>query len=185
MSDGELVRQAMAGRGSAYEELVRRWSARVLAVCHAKVGRSGAAEDLAQETLLRGYRSLRSLEEPDKFGAWLYGIALRVCKDWLKAKERSQVTFSDLSADRDPGGILCSQPRNDEPELDRADERRLLMAEVEALPEEFQVVLNLFYYQELKYRDIAQLLGISAATVNMRLTKARAMLRERLSRCER
>ena len=185
MSDGDLVRQALAGRAGAFEELVRRWSARVLAVCHAKVGRAGAAEDLAQETLLRGFRSLVSLEEPDKFGAWLYGIALRACKDWLKAKERSQVTFSDLSADRDPDEILYGQPRNDEPELDREDERRKLMTQVESLPEEFRVVLMLFYYQELKYRDIAQMLGVSAATVNARLTKARAMLRERLSRCER
>jgi RNA polymerase sigma-70 factor (ECF subfamily) len=185
MSDAELVRQALAGQPNAYEDLVRRWSARVLAVCHAKVGRAGVAEDLAQETLLRGYRSLRSLEEPDKFGAWLYGIALRACKDWLKAKERSQVTFSDLSAGRDLAEILCSQPQSDEPELDRADDRRQLMDQVEALPEEYRVVLNLFYYQELKYRDIAQMLGVSSATVNARLTKARAMLRERLSRCER
>ena len=59
------------------------------------------------------------------------------------------------------------------------------MAEVESLPEEYRVVLMLFYYQELKYRDIAQMLGVSAATVNARLTKARAMLRERLSSCER
>ena len=185
MSDGDMVRQAVAGRAGAYEELVRRRTARIMAVCHAKVGRAGVAEDMAQETLLRGLRSLRSLEEPDKFGAWLYGIALRTCKDWLKAKERSQVTFSDLGPDRDPDKILYGQPRPDEPELDREDERRKLMAEVESLPEEYRVVLMLFYYQELKYRDIAQMLGVSAATVNARLTKARALLRERLTSCER
>lgn len=180
MSDGELVRQALSGRAAAYEDLVRRWSASVLAICHAKVGRTGAAEDLAQETLLRGYRSLSSLDDPDKFGAWLYGIALRACRDWLKAKERSQVTFSDLSADRDPAGLQCSRALH-EPELDRRDEQLRVLAEVESLPEEYRVVLMLFYYQELKYRDIAQLLGVSTATVNARLTKARVMLRERLS----
>jgi RNA polymerase sigma-70 factor (ECF subfamily) len=185
MSDGDLVRQALAGRAGAFEELVRRWSPRILAVCHAKAGRAGAAEDLAQETLLRGFRSLRSLDQQDKFGAWLYGIALRTCKDWLKAKERSQVTFSDLSASGDPDCIPYGQTRPDEPEADREDERRRVLAEVESLPEEFRVVLMMFYYQELKYRDIAEVLGVSAATVNARLTKARAMLRERLSRCER
>jgi len=185
MSDGELVRQVLAGRAVAYEELVRRWSRRVLAVCHTKVGRSGAAEDLTQETLLRGYRSLGSLADPEKFGAWLYGIALRACKDWLKAKERSQVTFSDLSADRVPDAILCSQPRNDEPALDQIDEQRRLLSEVDALPEDYRIVLNLFYFEDLKYRDIAGMLGVSPATVNARLTKARAMLRERLNRCVR
>src|SRR5262245_47467891 len=170
MSDGELVRQVMAGQTIAYEELVRRWSRRVLAVCHAKVGRSGAAEDLAQETLLRGFRSLRSLSDPEKFGAWLYGIALRACKDWLKAKERSQVTFSDLSAERDPDAVLSGQPRNDEPSIDRIDEYQRILSEVESLPEEYRVVLNLFYFEDLKYSDIAGMVGVSTATVNARLT---------------
>jgi RNA polymerase sigma-70 factor (ECF subfamily) len=182
MTDGELVRQTLSGRSGAYEELVRRWAARITALCHAKIGRGGAAaEDLAQETLLRGYRALPSLDEPEKFGAWLYGIALRTCMDWLKAKERSQVTFSDLGADHNPEEFLCSQPRFDEPELDRADEIRHLMSEVETLPEQYREVLMLFYYQELKYRDIADVLGVSTATVNARLTKARAILRERLN----
>jgi RNA polymerase sigma-70 factor (ECF subfamily) len=59
------------------------------------------------------------------------------------------------------------------------------MAEVETLPEEHRQVVMLFYYQELKYRDIAEILGVSTATVNARLTKARVMLRERLNGCPR
>jgi RNA polymerase sigma-70 factor (ECF subfamily) len=55
------------------------------------------------------------------------------------------------------------------------------MTEVEALPEECREVIMLYYYQDLTYRDLAQLLGVSAATVNARLTRARSLLRERLS----
>ena len=87
MTDAELVRQARDGQPTAYEQLVRRWSARVLAVCHARVPRRDVAEELAQEALLRGYESLSSLEAPEKFGAWLRGIAARVCLDWLKARQ--------------------------------------------------------------------------------------------------
>lgn len=92
MSDGELVRQALSGRSSAYGELARRWSAPILAFCHAKVRSVHAAEDLAQESLLRGLRALPTLSEPEKFGPWLRGIALRVCLDWLKSKQTQQVT---------------------------------------------------------------------------------------------
>src|SRR6516164_6324344 len=98
MSDGELVRQSLSGRTQAYEELVRRWAGRITALCHAKVGRADAADDLAQEALLRGFRALDSLAEPEKFGPWLCGIAQRASLDWLKAKERTQVVFSTLSA---------------------------------------------------------------------------------------
>jgi RNA polymerase sigma-70 factor (ECF subfamily) len=180
MTDGELVRQTLAGRTQAFEELVRRWAARLTAVCHARVSRGDTAEDLAQESLLRAFRALRTLAEPDKFGPWLCGIATRTCLDWLKAKARTQVPFSTLVQDRHIDQVL-GRPSTTEPELDREDELRRLMTEVEALPEECREVVMLYYYQDLTYRDLAQLLGVSPATINARLTRARSLLRERLS----
>src|SRR5436305_7594960 len=102
MSDADLVRQTLTGRTEAYGELVRRWAGRITALCHAKVGRADAAEDMAQEALLRGYRSLATLAEPEKFGAWLCGIAVRTCLDWLKSKQRTQIPFSALGPDCHP-----------------------------------------------------------------------------------
>jgi RNA polymerase sigma-70 factor (ECF subfamily) len=55
-----------------------------------------------------------------------------------------------------------------------------LMAQVEALPDDYREVLMLYYYQDVTYRDLAELLGVSAATINARLTKGRALLRARL-----
>jgi RNA polymerase sigma-70 factor (ECF subfamily) len=181
MGDGDLVRQARAGQTAAYAELVRRWAARITAVCHARVGRANAADDLAQETLLRGFRCLASLTDPDKFGPWLCGIAQRTCLDWLKSKERSVVPFSALGPDHDPDSFL-TPPSADGPD---ADEVQQLLAEVEALPPEYREVVLRYYYDDTTYRDVAQLLGVSSATVNARLTKARALLRARLSGCPR
>jgi RNA polymerase sigma-70 factor (ECF subfamily) len=180
MTDGELVRQTLAGRTQAFEELVRRWSGRVMALCHARVSRGDAVEDLAQESLLRSFRALGTLAEPDKFGPWLCGIATRTCLDWLKAKARTQVPFSTLVPDGNVDRVLA-RASVEEPALDREDEVRRLMTEVEALPEECREVVMLYYYEDLTYRDLAQLLGVSAATVNARLTRARNLLRERLS----
>jgi RNA polymerase sigma-70 factor (ECF subfamily) len=182
MSDGELVRQTLAGRTQAYEELVRRWAGRVTALCHARVGRSHVAEDMAQEALLRGYRALASLADPDKFGSWLCGIAIHACLDWLKSRERTQIPFSVLGPDRRAEDIPSVRPEDDGLALDREDELRQLMAEVEALPEDYREVVMLYYYEDVTYRDLAQLLGVSPATINARLTKARALLRERLSK---
>jgi len=181
MSDAELVRQTLAGHAEAYAELVRRWTPRVLAVCHARVGRAHAAEDLAQEALLRGYRALGTLSQPERFGAWLHGIALRACLDWLKARERSTVAFSALGPGCDPDGFPHPRDGSGDPALDRDDERRRLLAEVEALPQEYRTVIMLYYYQNVTYRELAETLGVSTATINARLTRARALLRARLS----
>jgi RNA polymerase sigma-70 factor (ECF subfamily) len=182
MSDAELVRQARAGRPEAYAELVRRWAARVTALCHARTGRACLADDLAQEALLRGFRALGSLSDPDRFGSWLCGIALRVCLDWKKSKQNRQVPFSALGPDHNPDEFLG---RDDGDPVERADERRQLLAEVEALPPECRQAVMLYYYQEITYREMAQLLGVSPATVNARLTRARALLRARLTDCRR
>jgi len=187
-SDAELVRLARAGRTAAYEELVRRWAARITGLCHARVKRAHLAEELAQETLLRGFRALDSLTDPDRFGPWLCGIALRACLDWLKAKQNAQVPFSVLGSEFDPDDSLQRAAQRDgtvEAELERDEERRQIMAEVEALPEDCRTVVLLYYYQDLTYRDLAKLLGVSSATVNARLTKARALLRTHLSHCRR
>ena len=177
MNDADLVRQSLAGQTDASAELVRRWAPRVVAVCHARVGRAGAADDLAQETLLRGFRALGSLADPARFGAWLVGIALRTCLDWHKAKERTTVAFSALGPDGLPEQLLAGPP---DTAADDADERRRLLAEVEALPEAYRKAVMLYYYDDLTYRQLAELLGVSPATVNARLTKARAILREKL-----
>ncbi len=66
--------------------------------------------------------------------------------------------------------------------VERADEVRRLMAEVESLSENHREVLMLFYYDEMSYRELAELLDVSTATVNARLSEARALLRDRLSR---
>jgi len=183
MGDGDLVRQARAGHTEAFAELARRWAARITALCHAKVGRAGAADDLAQEVLLRGFRGLASLSDPDKFGPWLCGIAQRTCLDWLNDKDRAHVPFSVLGPDHGPDEFPGVS--SDAAGVDHEDEVRHLMAEVEALPEECRQVVMLYYYEDVTYRELAQILGVSSATVNARLTRARSLLRERLSGCRR
>ena len=183
MTDGELVRQTLGGRRQAYDELVRRWSARVLAVCHARVRRSDVAEELAQESLVRGFKSLSTLGEAEKFGSWLCGIATRVCFDWLKDKDRTQVTFASMGDGMRPE-ILADGHAGAAEGLESDEEVRDLMAEVQRLPDKHREVVMLYYYQDSTYQELAQLLGVSAATINARLTEARKMLRDRMMRKE-
>ena len=70
-------------------------------------------------------------------------------------------------------------------EVEHADEMQHMMAKIETLSEEYREVLMLYYYNDLTYRDLAGLIGVSTATVNSRLTRARALLRERLSESRR
>ncbi len=171
-SDADLVREALSGRTGAYAMLVHRWSARVLAVCHGRVGNASTAEDLAQETLLRALRALGSIREPERFGSWICGIATRTCLDWLKSKQRTEVSIDLLEA---PAAEVPS------PGISSNESWDQLYQEIEQLPAECREVLMLYYYSESTYQELGEMLEVSAATINARLTKARKLLRHRLS----
>jgi RNA polymerase sigma-70 factor (ECF subfamily) len=181
MSDGELVRQALDGRTDARDQLVQRWAARVLAFCHTQVRARQTAEDLAQEALLRAFRALGTLADPEKFGPWLRGIARRVCLDWHKSKSARLVTFGSLGGEEDLNEMLIATDSGPEQILDCREQRARLLAAVEELPDECREVVMLYYYQDVTYKDLAEQLGASTATINARLTKARALLRERMA----
>ena len=85
-TDAALVGAVRDGRREAYEELIRRYTGAVAALCRSSSGSAGPVDDMVQETFLRGYRALATLAEPDRVGSWLYGIAVRTCLDWLKDK---------------------------------------------------------------------------------------------------
>ncbi len=184
-TDAQLVQGSLSGESRAFAILVHRWSARVLAICHSRVRCRHSAEDLAQETLLRGMQALSTLTAPDKFGPWLRGIAHRVCLDWLKAKQTSQVPFSVLATrdEADPHDAVSLRAPSEKLEFE--EDICDLLTEVGSLPDDYRETLMLFYYDDLSYRQIADLLGVSSATVNARLTKARAKLRERLGHLRR
>lgn len=196
MDDANLVRQAQQGQASAYEVLVGRWSARVIGYVRSKVGHVQVAEDLAQDSLLKAFRALDSLADPDRFGSWLLSIAHRSTLDWLKAKARTEVRFTDLMA---PSGNGRSTTQGGESrhrgaadrwasDVDRPDDivardeqREMLWHTIGELPEAQREVLMIYYYDDVTYKDLAEMLGVSSATINARLTKARATLREKMS----
>jgi RNA polymerase sigma-70 factor (ECF subfamily) len=167
-SDGDLVQAVRAGRREAYDELIRRHAGRIRAVCRSRLGPRGPVDDMVQEAFLRAFRAIATLDDPDKFGSWAYGIALRSCLDWLKAKERTQVSTDAL-------GIEPSRMA-DEPER-----HEKLLEQIDALPEAYREVVLLFYYKKQTYREMSLFLDLSPAAINARLTKARALLRERLA----
>lgn len=181
MNDGELVRQATNGRPAAYGELAKRWSARVVAICHARTGRMAIAEELAQETLLRGFRSLKTIRSPERFGSWICGIAHRVCLDWHKSKQAGQIQLSTADGTDSSHQLMADQEDVDE-SVQNAEEHSQLTEELHRLPDDLREVLMLYYYENVTYQQLAEQLEVSAATVNSRLTRARKLLRQRLSR---
>ena len=123
------------------------------------------AEDVMQEVFLRLYRQEKPFDGEEHLRRWLMRVTVNLCKDSLKSPWRKRRV--DLN-------VLAVEPVFDRPE------QRDLYREVMALPEKYRTVLDLYYYEELSTREIAELLKLRQTTVTTRLARARNALKDRL-----
>ena len=124
------------------------------------------AEDLVQEAFVVACRKLEQLREPEAARAWLAQVLRNL---WLRQRKRPAPTLS-------PEAVAAAAAPESPPE--RFDREKLL-ALLDRMPDEFREPLLLFYFEDFKYREIAEILGTPIGTVMSRLARGKAFLRER------
>lgn len=173
--DEALAAQAAGGDRRAFEALVTRHRRAVYRLCWAATGSHADADDAAQETFVRVYRSLPSYDPARPFGPWLRKIAwncgLSVRRDGNAGVPRVAAGDAPETADPAPG-----------PEESAAgnEEQRRMADAMAALPAELRTVMVLRAVEGLSYAEIAEAAGIPAGTVMSRLSRARKRLLEAL-----
>jgi RNA polymerase sigma-70 factor (ECF subfamily) len=175
----ELVRAAARrdARGArAFVELIRRFEPSVLAVALAICGRGDEAGEIAQEAFLRAWKHLAGLKQPERFAAWIMEIARNAALDLLRQRPRSAVEPGPEIVDH---GV--AEPAEKIEAIERKQRLRAALAELDDLSRQ---IVMLRYFQDLSSREIGQMLDLSPAAVDMRLSRARQMLRVRLAHAE-
>lgn len=168
VEDRDLVLSAQQGNVDAYNTLVSRWDRKIYNYLYRLSGNAEDALDLSQEAFLKAYQGLRRLEDPARFGSWLFRIAHNEAIS-LHRKSRPESEL-DESAFPQPGGRLAPV------EVSLAVEtalRRLSSDQREA------VLLKV--YQGFKFEEIADILGCPASTIKSRVYTGMELLRELLA----
>jgi RNA polymerase sigma-70 factor (ECF subfamily) len=184
-SDEELLLQFVKGRKDAFGVLLRRYERELYGYLRRYVGDATLADDVFQNTFLQLYVKSSQYEPGRPVRPWLYTIATNQAIDALRRNGRHQAVSLDQGREELPDGDIHSlidtlQSREVGPaeatQLEDARER--IRASVERLPDFLRQVLVLAYYQGLKYREIADILGIPVGTVKSRLHAALNKLHE-------
>jgi RNA polymerase sigma factor (sigma-70 family) len=168
MDDATLVGLARAGDRAALAELLGRHRPMLLALCRRALGDAGLAEDAAQEAALQAMLGLDRLERPERFGAWLGGIGLNVCRRWLRERGRERWSL---------GAVLGGRAAPPDELAEAAAAAEQVRAAVRGLPPGQRSAVVLFHLAGLTHREVAALLGIGVGAVKARLHKGRAALR--------
>jgi RNA polymerase sigma-70 factor (ECF subfamily) len=168
--DAALVDAARAGSSDAFGVLVDRYRAPVVRLAYRLTRDPDEAKDIAQDAFLRAFRRLDDFRPGRPFAGWLFVIARNASLDALRRRRRA-------AAVAPPEALLELGP--EELALQEEEARRVRAA-LDALPEHYRMVLELYYVSGLRYREIAEALHIPIGTVKTYISRAKRRLRVEL-----
>ncbi|MDQ6671838.1 MAG: DUF151 domain-containing protein [Chloroflexota bacterium] len=151
----------------------------LIAACRRVLRDPSWADDAAHEAIVVALLNLHRLRKPERFGAWLCGIGLQVCRAWLRLRRQDP-----WSLEAQIGGRPVREPVDSQPSpLAQAEERELAVcvrSAIDALPSGQRAAVALFYLDGLTYAEVSVTLGIEVGAVKTRLHNARRGLAKTL-----
>ncbi|MCI9331901.1 MAG: sigma-70 family RNA polymerase sigma factor [Oscillibacter sp.] len=169
------VAAARKGDPAAFEELVRLYEKRVLALTQRMCKNPEDAAEAAQEAFFAAWQGLKNFRGDSSFSTWIYRLASNACVDLLRREGKRQA-----AASLDDGELNLDLPSS-LPSPQEEAERRELREQIEeglrALPPEYRAALVLREMHQLRYDEIGEALGLDIGTVKSRISRGRKKLR--------
>ena len=178
-TDEIIVERALSGDADAFGEIVRRWERRIFALTYGILGREEDARDATQETFLAAFRNLRGFRGEAKVSSWLHRIAVNQC---LTRQRRAKVR-NESALEDSPEGEFAATP--DESPVSVAEGRQRTVAvrrALNGLPLELRQIVVMKEFEELTFREIAEVLELPLSTVKSRLYTGLKQLQLRLAK---
>jgi len=184
VSDADIMLRVKTGDDSAFEYLVQKYRRPMVSFMFRMAHNSAVAEDLAQEVFLRVYRSRESYEASAKFTTWLYRIATNLAvnhaRDTRHERPENMVNLDEPDADTGQTLDLADGSLTAEEELVRRERLAAIRQRVQALPERQRMAVAMHKYQQMDYKQIAEVLKLSESATKSLLFRAYEALREQL-----
>ena len=184
ISDADVMLRVKTGDDSAFTFLVQKYRRPMVGFLYRMCHNPSTAEELAQEVFLRVYRSRETYEASAKFTTWLYRIATNLAVNYARdtRHERAEVTVRLDEPDRETGTTpdLADESLSVEEQLVQRERLAAIRSKVNALPERQRLAVIMHKYQQMDYRQIADVLKLSESATKSLLFRAYETLREQL-----
>ena len=179
------IEKVLQGDSSAFEKIFDKYKIRVINLAFRFVGEKTAAEDVAQEVFLKIYEKKVKVDSKSKFSTWLYRVTVNAALDASRKRKHLPSSLDQEISDREEGSLMdkVHDPNAVNPTLTIAKKElaSLIQKEINRLPEKLKLPILLYQFEEMSYREIAGILGITEKAVEKRLSYARDHLKKRLS----
>ncbi|MCD8492842.1 MAG: sigma-70 family RNA polymerase sigma factor [Geovibrio sp.] len=178
MGDALVVEKVIDGDAASYELLIRKYQSKLFSTVLHMVKNRELAEDIVQESFLRAFRKLDTLNNRSQFYPWIKRIALNMALNHFEKEKR----VLDVETEDDESSFFENISSGESPEeLTLKEEmKRYVRMFVDSLPDRLRVVIILREVEDMSYEEIAEMLNIPLGTVRSRLFNARNIIKERL-----
>lgn len=178
--DSALVNRLRSGDDFALNEIMQRYKERIYRLAWRYVGNEDAALDVTQETFTKLYFNIDKFDPSYKFSTWLFQIAVNLCRDHLRKNKHhaKNVSFDVLTESGLGDGQQSGE--NIEASFQTRQQLSFLHKEISLLPDKLKDAFVLFVLEERTQNECAEILNVSAKTVETRVYRARKILSEKL-----
>jgi len=181
--DAELMVAFQRGNGAAFERLLDKYHRPIVNFIYKIVNNAAEAEELTQEVFLRIYRSRDGYEPRARFAAWIYRIAMNLSLKEATRKRRMRFWSHNNNLRQDPllvEEVLRDPAPDAEGRLISSELGRIMRRAIGLLPRNEKVALILRRYEELSYREIAEIMGCTEAAVKTYIHRGKLHVRDRI-----
>jgi len=185
VSELDLVKRCQTGDAEAFDELVTRYRTRVFGMIYNMVHSEQDAWDLAQDSFVKAWKSIKRFGGQSSFYTWIYRIVMNVTIDWLRKKQvkGAGAEFNDAIQLREIEPASRTVPKADplpHERMERSEIRARIDNAIAQISPEHRAVILMKEIEEMQYHEIAEALGCSIGTVMSRLFYARKKLQNLL-----
>lgn len=177
-----MIEEVLGGQTDTFHQLIRPYERSVYLMALSILKNEAEAEDAAQEAFIKAYRNLGSFRSDSRFSTWLIAIVLNEARSRLRRKMPGLTdSIDDTSEDSPVPAQLTDWREIPSDSLERKEVRSLIRRALLTLPLPYREVFILRELEERNVQETADTLGITSASVKMRLHRARLMLQKQLA----
>jgi RNA polymerase sigma-70 factor (ECF subfamily) len=172
-ADSTLIQQIKEGRKD-YRLLVKKYERYVFSVCFAMLKSRELAEEAAQDTFIKAYKALANYEQKAKFTTWLYRIAYRTSLDYIR-KRKNNIDIDQVSFQLKDATDISKN-------IEQEEKNKMLSEAIHKLDPEEATILRMFYFEEMKIKEIAKITELKESNVKIKLFRSRTRLKKILEK---
>lgn len=184
MTDEELIKRLVTKDNEAFRDLVLQYQSLVYKACFNLLRQQEDAEDIAQDVFIEVFESIEQFRHLSKLSTWLYRIAINKSLNHLRKTRRKSLIHSIegfFINNKNATLEIEDKSANDSPHsIDYMERSNILQSAIASLPENQRIAFTLNKFDELSYQEITEVMGLSLASVESLIHRAKLSLQKKL-----